>query len=58
MAVAIGAIIAKDEVATMIAVGRNTMTKAVIDADIGPPHGTLGPKAPSFACKGKSSQPM
>jgi hypothetical protein len=32
----------------MIAVGRNTMTKAVIDADIEPPRGALGPKAPSF----------
>jgi hypothetical protein len=50
MAVGIGAIIAKGEVATMIAVGRNTMTKAVIDADIKPPRGALGPKAPSYAC--------
>jgi hypothetical protein len=32
--VAIGATIAKGEGATMIAVGRNTMTKAVVDADI------------------------
>jgi hypothetical protein len=33
-AMAIGATIAKGEGATMIAVGRNTMTKAVVDADI------------------------
>ena len=34
MAVAIGAIIATGGGATMIAVGGNTMTKAVVDADI------------------------